>query len=185
MSDKKAAAPAPAEAAAPKSKKNVLLIVVIIALVLVIVIGGALAAWLVMSSSSGSAEPVAEEESHGEAKKEKKKKKEKGEHAAVPTFEKLETFTVNLAGDGNVLLQTEIFVELEDEHGKDMIKNYMPKIRSDVILHLSGKRPEEITSAEGKLKLQAELKEQINKVLGAKSDDEGVKGVSFSSFIVQ
>ncbi len=178
---------AKAEAAAPKSKKNVLLYIVIGVLVLVIVVGGALAAWLVMSASSHSPDAQAtEEDGHGAdaEKKKKKEKKKKGEETA-PVFEKLDTFTVNLAGDGNVMLQTEIFVELYDEHSKESLKSFVPKIRNEVIMLLTSKQPAQVVTAEGKNKLREELKVQINKAIGASGEDEGIKDVAFSSFIVQ
>ncbi|MDK2123789.1 flagellar basal body-associated FliL family protein [Parachitinimonas caeni] len=191
MAEAKKAAPAPAAAAeaapAGKSKKNLVLYIVIALLTLVILVGGGVGAvlFLTMGTNTAAEDPAAahDEESGGkEHKKEKKSKKKGGDHA--PIFEKLDTFTVNLSG-GSTVLQTEIHVELDDEKMKETIKGYTPKLRSEIILLMSSKKPEDVSTTEGKVKLQAELKEKINKVLGAGEDDDGVKSVQFNSFIVQ
>ncbi|WP_374349764.1 flagellar basal body-associated FliL family protein [Chitinimonas sp.] len=183
---KKTAPPAEASDGGQKGKKPVLLYLIIVLLVLVILVGGAVAAWLVLSLSAGQAggaEPVASEEHEPEKNKEKKEKKDKKKHEEAPVFEKLDTFTVNL--QGGTVLQTEIYVRVADEKQKEVIKNFLPLISSNVNLVLSAKKPDELATTDGKLKLMAELKQTINKSLGAKDDEEGVMGVSFKTFIVQ
>ncbi|MBB5020455.1 flagellar FliL protein [Chitinivorax tropicus] len=166
----------------PKSKK-MLVIIVALLLVLILVIGG-VAAVLLLSGGGSSPEHEAEVAHEKEEPKKKDKKKKKKEHEAAPVFEKLEVFTVNLAGENNEMLQTEINVELLDEKEKEKLKSYMPKIRNNVILLLSSKQAVDLKTAEGKKKLIDELKATINEAMGA-DDDEGVQSVTLSSFILQ
>ncbi|MEW9900084.1 flagellar basal body-associated FliL family protein [Chitinivorax sp. PXF-14] len=162
----------------PKSKK-MLIIIVAVVLVLLLVVGGVVAA-LMLSGSSGHGDQEAGQEEVVK-KKDKKKKKDK---EAAPVFEKLEVFTVNLVGDSNEMLQTELNVELHDEHMKETLKSYMPKIRNNVILLLSSKKADELKTPQGKQKLIDELKKTINEAMGV-DEEEGVQGVTLSSFILQ
>jgi flagellar FliL protein len=76
-------------------------------------------------------------------------------------------------------------VRVADEKQKEVIKNFLPLISSNVNLVLSAKKPEDVASTEGKQKLMAEIKQTVNKALGAKDDEEGVMDVAFKTFIVQ
>jgi flagellar FliL protein len=182
---KKPAPPAEAHDNAQKGKKPVVLYIVIALLVLVILVGGAVAAWFVFSLSSGQSysDPTTSEDQSGDKAKDKKKKEEKKKSDEPPVFEKLDTFTVNL--QGGTVLQTEIYVRVADEKQKEVIKNFLPLISSNVNLVLSAKKPEDVATTDGKEKLMAELKQTINKSLGAKDDDEGVISVQLKTFIVQ
>ncbi len=161
--------PAP-EGEAPKKKGK--LLIIIIAVVAVLVIGGGAGVYLLMSK------PNAEEGAkHGE----------EGEHADeghAPIYEKLETFTVNLA-DQQSFLQTEIQLMVEDAKVQEKIKAHMPEVRDALIRLLSSKTSEELSQQEGKDKLAEEVQKQINEVLGAKGKGKGVKKVLFAAFIIQ
>jgi flagellar FliL protein len=144
---KPAAAPkkedAPAEAA-PKSNK--LLIIIIAALVLVIVGGGA--AWFLLGKSEHADAP-------------------KVEVHKDPHFVPLEAFTVNLQREeADQFLQATFSLKIMDPEIEVKIKAVLPEIRSKVNLLLSGKKPSELVSAEGKRKLALELRAIINNVLG-------------------
>ncbi|MEH6459580.1 flagellar basal body-associated FliL family protein [Chitinimonas sp. JJ19] len=187
---KKPAPQADAGDSAPKGKKNVILYVVIALLILVIVVGGAFATWLFLTISANQSfgEPVAATEQsadtgEAEGKSNKKKEKKKAESDAPPVFTKLDTFTVNLAN--GVVLQTEIHAQVLDEKQADLVKSYMPRISSQVNLLLSSKKQEDITTLESKVKLMDEIKQTVNKVLGAKDDEDGVMSVEFKTFIIQ
>ncbi|GAB3265030.1 flagellar basal body-associated FliL family protein [Chitinimonas naiadis] len=186
--------PAPAADASDnssKGKKNTVLYIVIGLLVLVILAGGAFGTWLFLTISANQSfgDPAATAEQadgHGEedTKKEKKKKeKKKSEHSEAPVFTKLDTFTVNLAN--GTVLQTEIHVQVADEKQSEVIKSYLPRLSSQVNLLLGSKKQDDIATLEGKVKLMEEIKQTINKVLGAKEDEDGVMSVEFKTFIVQ
>ncbi|WP_269532390.1 flagellar basal body-associated FliL family protein [Chitinimonas sp. BJYL2] len=190
MAEAKKPAPAADNDGGAKPKKNMLMMVVIILLVLLIAVlgAGAFVAYKVLIPPTFE-DPVAEHAADGStddaASKDKKKKKEKKEKdpAAVPVFTKLDTFTVNLP-NGSVL-QTEIHVQVSDEKQTDLIKNYLPRLSSQVNLLLGSKKLEDLTTYEGKVKLMDEIKQTLNKVLDAKEDEDGVMSVEFKTFIIQ
>jgi len=101
-----------------------------------------------------------------------------------PVFSKLDTFVVNLAGPSGTLLQVDLQAELADAAAQQRLTDYMPKVRSAVILLLSAKTPEEISSPEGKMKLKNQIKQVINGAMDS-GEEEPVKNVVFTSFIVQ
>lgn len=154
---------------APKKGKGKLLII-IAAVVAVVLIGGGVAAWLLLSKPD--AEEGAKQEEHAEE-----------EHAA-PIYEKLETFTVNLADQGG-FLQTDIQLVLEDAKVQEKIKTRLPEVRDAMIRLLSSKTAEELSQQEGMDKLAEDIQKQINEVLGVKGKEKGVKKVLFGAFIIQ
>lgn len=150
-----------------------LLIIVIVLLVVVLAAVGGLAAY-VLTSHKGEA-------AGGEKTEEAKPKKK---HEGPPIFEKLDTFVVNLVGNGGSMLQVEMQAELGDEHDRQKFKDYTPKIRSGVILLLSSKTANELATPEGKVKLRAQVKKIINESMDA-GEEQPVESVVFTSFIIQ
>ena len=148
--------------AKPKKKKLLLIVVILV----VLLAGGGGAAWYFMQGDQ--AHPA----------------KEKTNKAAPPLYEKLEQFTVNLAG-GERYLQVEISLKIADPKVGEEIKLHMPEIRDVLLRLLSSKQSEELSSVEGKSKLSEEIRSRTNQVLGIKSPQEGVLAVLFSSFIIQ
>ncbi|MEN9657208.1 MAG: hypothetical protein RL571_673 [Pseudomonadota bacterium] len=171
--------------AAPKAKKNILLFAVIGLLVVLLIIVGGVAAFLLTKSSDPAADEVAAEATaRDDVKKKKKDHKKKEEHAAV--FEKLPQFTVNLhSEDGDGILQTDISLELGDPKLAEKIKSLSPKIQGQINKLLRSKTMAEVKAPDGTDKLGKEIREMVNKILGAESEDEGVISVNFTSFIVQ
>lgn len=164
----KAAAP-DAQSAQPK-KKKLLLVIVIALLVGVLAAGGA--AFLLLSGK-----PHAEQQAEEEAA-------EAEEEAKPPLYEKLETFTVNLA-DHESYLQTEISLKVADPKVQERLKQHMPEVRDALLRLLMSKTPEELMSPEGQSALAEEVRKEINRVIGAKKASQGVKQVLFTSFIIQ
>ncbi len=154
------------EGEAPKKKGKLL---IIIAVVVVLVIGAGVGAFLLLSKPPAE-EGAKHEEEHAE------------EHA--PIYERLETFTVNLA-DQEGYLQTEIQLMVEDATIQEKLKQRMPEVRDALIRLLSSKTTEDLAQQEGKDKLADEVRKQINEVLGIKGKGKGVKKVLFAAFIIQ
>ena len=188
----------PADAAPPKSKK-LLLIVGLLVVVLALAGGGA---WFFISkqraaaAEDGDSEPVA--------------------HAAPvggpPTYLPLDNMVVNLADPGGEkVAQIGITLELFDAKSVDKVKQYLPSIRSGVLLLVSQRTAEELLQREGKEKLAADILREAALPFGG-GDEEAeaepekpapgakkakpakkpkprqqmpVTGVLFSSFIVQ
>lgn len=194
MSDK----PAEASAAPPKSKK--LLLIVGIAVVILALAGGG--AWFYVSKQraaaleAGDDEPVAKAEAKG-----------------PPTYLPLDNMVVNLADPGGEkVAQIGITLELTDARATEKVKQYLPTIRSGVLLLVSQRTSEELLQREGKEKLAADILLEASRPFGggeeayadaaapkessgpkkakprkkAKDHEEPpVRRVLFSSFIIQ
>jgi flagellar FliL protein len=149
-------APAPAAkeeapvAAPPKSKKMLIIGIVVL---LVIIAGGA--GWFF---SKGSAPAAA---GHEEAAK-------KTELAHEAKFVPLgENFTVNLQREeGDQYLQAGITLKILQPELEEKIKTQMPEIRSKLLFLLSGKKPSELQTMEGKKKLISEIIAEVDGALG-------------------
>lgn len=157
------------ESAAPPAGNKKKLLIIILAAVLLVVLAAGGAAVLLLGG------------------------KPEGEHAqdqvevveeAVPVYERLETFTVNLA-DQESYLQVEISLKLPDVEMQDRLKQRMPEVRDVLLRVLSSKTAEELITPEGKAELAKEIRKEVNGVIGAKKVDQGVKDVLFTSFIIQ
>jgi flagellar FliL protein len=158
------------EVEAPKKKGK---LIIILAAVAVLVIGAGVAAFFLLSS------PDAEEAAKaGEAEV------EQAEDEHPPVYEKLETFTVNLA-DQESYLQTDIQLLLGDASLQSKIKERMPEVRDALIRLLSSKTAEELALQDGKDALANEILQTMNDVLKVKDKSEGVKKVLFAAFIIQ
>ncbi len=106
-----------------------------------------------------------------------------GEGGGGGAYVRLEPFTVNLVGLHQVI-QVSITLKPAKPEVADKIKTYMPAIRHEIILLLSGKTPEQMQTSDGKQKLIGETRYAANKALGMTSKD-GVADVLFESFIIQ
>lgn len=130
-----AAAAATAAPDAPK-KKGKLPIIIAAALIGAGAAGGG--AWFYMKNQ------------HADAPVEEVKKK------GPPVFVNLEPFTVNLADRGH-FAQAGLVFEVEDAHVTAAMTEQMPIIRSRILMLLSSKTADELTTPEGKTKLFEEL----------------------------
>lgn len=185
----------PADAAPPKSKK-LLLIVGVLVVVLALAGGGAfffISKQRAAAADEGDHEPVAHAEAGG-----------------PPTYLPLDNMVVNLADPGGEkVAQIGITLELIDAKAVDKVKQYLPTIRSSVLLLVSQRTAEELLQREGKEKLASDILREAAKPFGGGEEEEPVDaekstakkpkpakkakprvqmpvtGVLFSSFIVQ
>ena len=189
--------PAAAADAAPKPAKKKKLIIIIGAVVLLLVMAGGAAAW-VMASRKALDEDGQEVDAKSSAV------------AAVPTFLPMENMVVNLADPGGErFAQVGITLELRDAKTAETVKQYMPSIRSGILLLLSQRHSDELLTREGKEKLATDIAREVAKPLGisipkasaARNEDEDeeeaaarqrrreaknpVRKVHFSGFIIQ
>jgi flagellar FliL protein len=152
------------EAAPPKNKKKGLIIAIA---AVVLLAGGGGAAWHFMAPKD-----------HGEKKE---------EHKAPPVFVVLEPLTVNLqrGEDGDQYLQVSMTTQVGDQAQADMMKLYMPQIRSRLLLLLSGKRAADISTPEGKKKLADDILEKIRQPYSVTGPTQIALDVFFTSFVIQ
>ena len=153
------------EGAAPpkKSKKKLFLI----AGALLLAAGGG-GAWYFMGNQGGEGAPA------------------KQEAPKPPVFVNMEPFTVNLQPEnGDQYLQVQFTLQVADQTQVEQVKLYMPLVRSRVLLLLSSKKASEISTPEGKKKLQEEIITTIKQPFTPQSPPQGVTGVFFTSFVIQ
>jgi flagellar FliL protein len=166
---------ADAAAAAPAGSKKKKLIVIAAAAVLLLGGGGG-AAWYFMQGADAAAE-------QGGPKESKKKKKESD---AKPEYVPVESFTVNLQPEnGEQYLQVQFTLQVGGAEQATLIKDNMAIVRNRVLLLLSGKKPSEISTVEGKQQLAAEIQAIIREPFDKDGDEQEVTDVLFTSFIIQ
>lgn len=160
----KSGAEANSTAAAPNSTKKK----VIIALAAIILAGGlGGGGWYAMSANN-SAKP-------------------KVEIAITPIFVTFEPLTVNLkTGDnGDEYLQVSLTAQVGEKEHEDMLKLYMPQIRSRLLHLLATKTAEELATDEGKNKLTKEILEKIREPYSDKGPGQRIMNIFFTSFVIQ
>lgn len=180
---------APQEAPPPPAaaKKSGMKMVVIALVVLLLLGGGGGAAWYFMGSHEA---PAAEGEAgEGGAAASAPKAAAKGKEAsAAPVFMVIEPFTVNLQPDGAAteqFLQVAFSLQVSNQQEVDLLKLYMPQVRSRLLLLLSGKKASEINTPEGKKKLADEIVAQVKLPFSKGVAAEQVSNVFFTSFVIQ
>jgi flagellar FliL protein len=147
----------------PRSKKLLL----VVAILLVIVALGAGGAWFYVSKQRAAALDGEEEEAPV-AKVESKE---------APTYLPLDNMVVNLADPGGEkVAQIGITLELSDAHATDKVKQYLPTIRSGILLLVSQKTSEELLQREGKEKLAADILKEAARPFGG-AEEEVTDGV--------
>jgi flagellar FliL protein len=165
MATKAAPKASSADAKADQPKSNKLIIVLI--LLIVLAAGGA-GAWYFLTQRAPAAHA------------------EKPQEVKPPVFLPMEAFTVNLqAENGEQFLQTSFTLQVMDQAQVDLIKLYMPHVRSRLLLLLSSKKASEILSVEGKNKLSEEILNVFKQPFTPQGPTVKVSSVLFTSFVVQ
>ncbi len=163
---KKNSSDADPAADAPKSSKKKMLIIIVLLLALV---GGGLV-WYFMFFNAHK-----EDNSHDKAKV--------VAHTA-PIFLQMDPYTVNLKPDGQ-FLQATFTLQIETEAEVLKIKMFMPQIRSRLLLMLSNKTVEELSSLEGKKILGEEIEALVEEPFEEGLEHTKVSNVFFTSFVIQ
>lgn len=161
-------APKKADAESETKPKSKLLLIILI-LVVVLGAGGAAAWYFFVFKAAPEPDAAA-----------------KVEVPKPPVFLPMETFTVNLqTEDGERFLQTGLTLQLPGQEQVDLIKLYMPHVRSRLLLLLSSKKASDVLSAEGKNKLAQEIIETLGQPFSPGGPSVKVTSVLFTSFVVQ
>jgi flagellar FliL protein len=74
---------------------------------------------------------------------------------------------------------------VRDEPAKAQIVEFMPELRSRVLMLLSNRPPESLVTTEDKSKLAEEIRTALNAPLAAGCPPQGIFSVSFNTFVVQ
>jgi len=153
------AAPEAAAAPAGGGKKKLIMIIVI---ALVVVLVGAGAAVMLLKKK-----PPAEDGEEGEGEEVAQVEVAKPKPGTPPVYLPMDPFTVNLSDkDADRYAQVGVTLEVPDQKTGDLLKAYMPAIRSGVIVVLSHKTAVELLTNEGKAKLQREILAEAVRPLG-------------------
>ena len=155
--------------AAVAEKKSGAKGIIIMSLVAVIAIGaGAGGAWFFMQG---------QQEDEYEPARPKK----------IPTaFKELDVFTVNLQPEErSQYLQLGLTVKIRDTNVAEEIDHKMPEIRNRILLLLTSKTANDISTLIGKQLLSSELAEEIRKSMDSEILREEILEVLFTSFVIQ
>lgn len=183
----------PAEAAAaapPKSKKLLLIILAVVLFVVLAVLGT-----IIYVNKQRAAAQFGDEDVRPVARQ---------VEVGPPTYLPLDNMVVNLADPGGErVAQIGVTLELQNAAAVDRVKQYLPTIRSGILLLVSQRTSEDLLKIEGKEKLARDILREASDPFGGIDEDEGeadgsknrkrrrapvdqpVQRVLFSSFIVQ
>lgn len=164
----------PAEVSETPAPKHRGKLIIIAAVVAVLLIGGGVGAYLLLSKPDAEeSAKQGEEEQHAE-----------DEHP--PIYEKMESFTVNLADQQYYLQIEEMTFLVDSPETQTKIKTRLPEVRDALFRLLSSKTGEELFDKEGKDRLAEEIRKEVNAILHLKDADKGVRKVLFpKNFILQ
>lgn len=158
----------------PKKKKP--LILIIVAVLVVVLVGGGIAGYFFMSKGKHS---KGAEVKKGEAKTERS---EKGEPKEGGPMLALDPFVVNLSDtDSTRYLKVIMQIELPNEEIKPELEGKMPQVRDEIIMLLSSKSFDDLSTSPGKRSLKRAILDSVNKYLTTGK----ATNVFFSDFVIQ
>jgi flagellar FliL protein len=170
---------------APAEKKKLPVKIIIIVLAVVLVLGGATAGYFLFfghkGKSSGKEDPGKEVKK--EQVKEEGSKKGGGEGEGVSgNMKQLEPFIVNLAdAEGQRYLKAVIQLELDNASLEGEIQGKLPQIRDEILMILSNKTFDDVSTTAGKRMVKREIASAVNKYLTGGQ----ITQVYFTEFVVQ
>jgi flagellar FliL protein len=117
----------------------------------------------------------------------KKPSEHKVEHVSPPVFVVLEPFTLNLHSEdvSEQYLQIGMTAQVINTEQADMMKTYMPQIRSRLLTLLSSKKASDISSESGKRALIKDILDKIREPYTVTGPGQLVSDVFFTSFLIQ
>ena len=187
---------APASPAKGGKKK----LIIIAAVLAVLLAAGGGAAYFMMKKRAAEAAATAAEEGGDAAADPHDEHSAKADLKHAPTFVPLDPFTVNLADrEAERYAQIGMTLELADAKAAELLKAYMPAIRNNILLVLSGKTAPQLMEHDGKMQLAGEVRAAALKPLGYSvksdvaagkkkpdgADEPPIRAVHFSNFIIQ
>jgi flagellar FliL protein len=144
--------------------------ILVISILSLLLLGGGVTAWKMGAFAQIRQKVKAENGANA-----KKSNKEIG------PIQPLDTFIVNLTGQGRNYLKAKIELELDKEDTTAEINKRLPQLRDNILTTLSSKSFKDIATLEGKYQLRSELKASLNQYLTTGK----VTNIYFTDFIVQ
>jgi flagellar FliL protein len=102
----------------------------------------------------------------------------------APVFFALDTFTVNL-GDADRVLYIGVTLRLKDEATRQRLSEFLPEIRSRLLLLFSRQDSASLATDEGKQKLVEAIKNTLAPPLVAGQPQQVVSDVLYTAFILR
>ena len=185
---------ADAAAAPPKGGSSKLLVIILAVLLLLVLAGGG--AWLFISSQRAAAAAAELDEEAPPAAARKAAPARHVTPGTPPAYLPLDSMVVNLADPGGEkVAQIGIVFEVADAKAVETVKQYLPTIRSGILMLVSQRTADELLRREGKEKLAEDILREADRPFGGGDPGESerarqragypVTAVLFSSFIVQ
>ncbi len=109
---------------------------------------------------------------------------DKPEPPPAPVFFALDTFTVNL-GDADRVLYVGITLRLKDDATRQRLSEFLPEVRSRLLLLFSRQDATALATDEGKQKLVEAIKNTLAPPLVAGQPQQVVSDVLYTAFILR
>ena len=154
--------------AAPKRS----LLVILLVLISVVACGAAGYSWWLLQQHKNGAEPAAA----------------KQQPPAAPVFMPLDTFTVNLVTPDNNpdrVLYIGLTLRLPDESTRRQLNDFLPEVRSRLLMLLSRQEASQLANEQGKQRLVAQIKDVLSPPLVKGQPKQVVSDVLFTAFILR
>lgn len=106
--------------------------------------------------------------------------------AEIPIFIALEPFTVNLQSEGRPrFLHIGITLKAIDAKTQEQVTLYLPEVRSRVLMLLSNRKPESLSTQDDKNQLSAEILKTLNQPFSPGQVSQQITNVVFTAFVLQ
>lgn len=173
-------APIAQERKAPSSDQQKPLLLVIVVVLNMLVMASVVGV-VYTSYKAEKAKPKLQDVIQGEKEDDAKAVAQADKDDIVGKLVPMETFLVNLAGTrGNKLVKINMELEVDNPKVEDEIDHRKPQIRDIIIILLSSKTYDQVTTRQGKEALRDEVKDTVNSFLVKGK----IKKVYFTDFIV-
>ncbi|AYA40600.1 flagellar basal body-associated protein FliL [Xenorhabdus nematophila] len=106
----------------------------------------------------------------------------------TPVFMNLEPFTVNLIDNEDHfdrVLYVGVTLRLSEEKTRQRFHDYLPEVRSRMLLLLSRQKAADLAKDDGKMNLVAEIKQTLSPTLIPGEPDQAITDVLFTTFILR
>ncbi|HGM5489935.1 TPA: flagellar basal body-associated protein FliL [Serratia fonticola] len=106
----------------------------------------------------------------------------------APVFMPLDTFTVNLVTPDNNpdrVLYIGLTLRLPDEETRRQLNDFLPEVRSRLLMLLSRQAADQLANEQGKQQLVAQIKDVLSPPLVAGQPKQVVSDVLFTAFILR
>lgn len=118
-----------------------------------------------------------------------KVRKESASVMSTPVFFTLQPFTISMSSTDedveiNRVLYIGIVLRVADESQKNILTQYLPEVRSDILLLVSKQNISELKTESGKIALQEQIKVALSRQYGATSLVK-IDEVLFTDFIIR